>query len=207
MALNTIIYEKFRSAFEQKCFDLIIDAYQTSITEKVIQLDWNENDISQELLEKLDSNPKRLHWSIFATREYHLSNKVDKHKGFADKLPRIDLKMSNINLGIESKYFFEAKRLKENDSNLKRSYIDEGMDRFTSKKYPSGCMLGYLLQGNVNETVKGINSLLVKDKRNTETLTSTPNELYKTYFESEHTEIGVLKHLILDFTINLIKLT
>jgi len=200
MALNSIIHEKFRNAFEYKCFSLVIEAYQESINEKTIQLDWNENDISQELCEKLDCNPKRLQWGISATREYHLSKKVEKVKGFSDKLHRVDLKMSNINLAIEYKYFFEAKRLKENDSGLKRSYIDEGMNRFTSKKYPSGCMLGYLLQGNVNGTVKGINKLLVKDKRNTQTLNSKKNDLHNDYFESKHIEIGVLKHLIFDFT-------
>jgi hypothetical protein len=199
MALNTILQKKFRKAFEQKCFCLIIDAYQTSIAEKTIQLNWNENDISQELYEKLDVNPKRLQFKITAIREFHLPKNVEKKKGFADKLPRVDLRMSNITSKLEYKYFFEAKRLKENDSKLKRSYISEGMDRFTSKKYPLGCMLGYLLQGNINGVVDGINSLLVKDKRNTEILTSKKNNLHKDYLESKHLEIGILKHLIFDF--------
>jgi hypothetical protein len=200
MALNTLIYEKFRNAFEHKCFNLTVEAYESSLIEKVIQLNWNENDISQELYEKLDANPKRLQFNITASREFHLSNTTNKEKGFADKLPRVDLRMSSIISKLEFKYFFEAKRLKENDSGLKRSYIDDGMDRFTSHKYPSGCMLGYLLQGNVNGTVKSINSLLIKDKRNTQTLNSKKNDLHKDYFESNHIEIGVLKHLIFDFT-------
>lgn len=200
MALNTIIQEKFRNAFDFKCFSLIIEAYQVTINEKIIQLDWNENDIAQELCEKLDGNPKRLQWFISATREFHLSTTTNKKKGFADKLPRVDLRMSSIISKLEFKYFFEAKRLKENDSGLKRSYIDDGMDRFTTKKYPSGCMLGFLLQGNVNKTVKGINKLLIKDKRNTQTLNSKKNDLHNDYFESKHVEIGVLKHLIFDFT-------
>lgn len=200
MALNTIIYEKFRSAFEHKCFSLAIEAYESSLKEKSIQLNWNENDISQELYEKLDANPKRLKFNITASREFHLSNTSNKEKGFADKLPRVDLRMSIITSKLEFKYFFEAKRLKENDSGLKRSYINDGMDRFISKKYPSGCMLGYLLEGEVNETVKSINSLLIKDKRNTQILNPKKNDLYKDYFESKHIEIGILKHLIFNFT-------
>lgn len=200
MALNTIIHEKFKRAFENKCFSLVIEAYENTIKEKTIQLDWNENDISQELYEKIDANPKRLQFNITASREFHLSNTTNKEKGFADKLPRVDLRMSRITSNLEIKYFFEAKRLKENDSGLKRGYIDDGMDRFTSKKYPSGCMLGYLLQGKVSETVKSINSLLIKDKRNTQILNPKKNDLQKDYFESKHIEIGVLKHLIFDFT-------
>ena len=179
---------------------MVIEAYKSSLKGKTIQLNWDENDISQELYEKLDANPKRLQFNITASREFHLPKDVEKKKGFADKLPRVDLRMSSITSKLEFNYFFEAKRLKENDPKLKRSYIDDGMDRFTSKKYPSGCMLGYLLQGNVNQTVISINKLLVKDKRNTETLDSKKNDLHKYYFESKHIEIGVLKHLIFDFT-------
>ena len=200
MALNNNIQEQFRTAFERKCFILIVDAYKASLSEKIIQLDWNENDISQELCEKIENNPNKLRYKITVSREHHLTKKVAKEKGFADKLPRIDFKMSNFRFRAEYKYFFEAKRLKENDSGLKRAYINDGMDRFISNKYPLGCMLGYLLQGNVNRTMKGINSLLVKDKRSIETLTFKKNNLHKDYFESKHIEIGVLKHLIFDFT-------
>jgi hypothetical protein len=200
MALNTIVYERFRNAFEQKCSQLIIEAYQTSLTEQVIQLNWEENDISHELYEKIDVNPKRLEWKITSFREFYLSQTSKKKKGFANKLPRIDLRMSNIFGKLEYKYFCEAKRLKEKDSKLKRAYISEGMDRFISEKYPMGCMLGYLLEGKTDETIKGINSLLEKDKRNTETLILKSNKIIKTYYESKHSDVGTLKHLIFDFT-------
>jgi hypothetical protein len=165
----------------------------------VIQLDWEENDISQELYEKIDANPKKLRWNITPFREFYLTQNIKKEKGFANKLPRIDLRMSNISGKLEYKYFCEAKRLKETDSKLKRAYIDEGMDRFISEKYPMGCMLGYLLEGKTNETIKGINALLEKDKRNTETLVVKPHKLINTYYESNHSDIGTLKHLIFDF--------
>ncbi|MBA4239583.1 MAG: hypothetical protein C0448_02565 [Sphingobacteriaceae bacterium] len=200
MALNTIIYEKFKNAFEQKCCRLIVEAYQASLTDKVIQLNWEENDISQELYEKIDVNPKRLQWNITPFREFYLPQNTKKEKGFANKLPRIDLKMSNISGKLEFKYFCEAKRIKESDSKLKRAYIKEGMDRFISAKYPIGCMLGYLLEGKISETIKGINSLLEKDERNTETLILKSNKLIKTYYESTHSDIGTLKHLFFDFT-------
>lgn len=200
MALNTIVYAKFRNAFEQKCFRLIIEAYQTSLTEKVIQLDWNENDISQELFEKVDNNTVRLKWNISVSREFYLNKNQEKSKGFADKLPRIDFRLTNIFAEQEFKYYCEAKRLKQNDSNLKREYIKEGINRFVSKKYPMGCMLGYLLEGKTDETIKGINSLLEKDKRNTETLNIKSNKLHKTCYESNHSVIGTLKHIIFDFT-------
>ena len=197
MALSDV----YKNAFEQNCFRLIIEAYQTSCTEKVIQLDWNENDISYELCEKKDENPKRIQkYKIHISPEFRIAKKISKIKGFADKFPRIDLTMSHFALKQEFKYFFEAKRLKQNDSNLKRDYIKEGIDRFVTIKYPLGCMIGYLLEGKTDETVIGINSLLGKYRRSIETLNPKSHKLLNSYYESSHFKIGTLKHLIFDFT-------
>lgn len=201
MALNTIVYEKFRNAFEQKCCRLIIEAYQTSLTEQVIQLDWNENDISSELHRHIKENPLRLTWKVSTNVEADIpKDNIPKIKGFADKFPRIDFRLTSFISTCEYEYFFEAKNLKQNDSALKRRYINTGIDNFVSKKYENGSLIGYLLEGKTDETVKGINSLLEKDKRQTETLNFTSNKLFKSYYESNHSDIGILKHLIFDFT-------
>ena len=200
MALNTIVYEKFRNAFEQKCYHLIIDAYQKSLTEKIIQLDWNENDISSELHRHIKENPLRKKWKFLTQVEAHLPTDTNSEKGFADKFPRIDFKLATFYKDDDCEYFFEAKNLKQNDSSLKRRYIKTGIDSFVSKKYENGSLIGYLLEGRTNETIVGINSLLEKDKRDTETLIHKSNKLIKTYYESDHSDIGTLKHLIFDFT-------
>ena len=202
MELNTTVYRKIRDAFQKKCFLLIIDAYNISLSEKVIQRDWNENDISYELYEKILLSPVRIKkYKIHISTEFRIPKNVAKIKGFADKLPRIDLKMSHFAIQQEFKYLFEAKRLKEKSSNLKRAYIKEGIGRFISGKYPIGCMLGYLVEGKPDATIKGINALLEKDKRNSEVLRLKSNELFQYYYESNHSQIGVLKHLIFNFTV------
>lgn len=200
MALNTIVYEKFRNAIEQKCSRLIIDAYQTSLAEKIIQLDWNENDISSELHNHIKENPLRVKWKISTNVESHIPKDIPKVKGFANKYPRIDFRLTSFISTYEYEYFFEAKNLKQIDSALKRRYIDTGIDSFVSNKYSNGSIIGYLLEGNINETIKGINSLLEKDIRQTETLNLKTNKLLKNYYESYHSGIGILKHLIFDFT-------
>lgn len=201
MALNTTVYNKFRNAFEQKCFRLIIEAYQTSLTEKTIQLDWNENDISSEIHKYIKANPLRLKWKVSTNVEAHIPNeKISKVKGFADKFPRIDFRLTSFVSTYEYEYFFEAKNLKQNNSALKRRYIDTGINNFVSGKYENGSLIGYLLEGKTDETVKGINSLLEKNKRNTEVLNLKSDKLLKTIYQSNHSDIGTLKHLILDFT-------
>lgn len=200
MPLNNNIYNIFKNAFEQRCVRLIVEAYRTSLNEKVIELDWDENDISQELYEKIEISPRRLNWNITAVRELYLTKTVNKTKGFADKLPRIDLRMSSINSQLECKYYCEAKRIKEHDSKLKRAYINEGMDRFISEKYPYGCMVGYIMEGDTGKTIEGINSLLHKDNRSDEILKTKINKFHDSYYESVHPQIQVLKHFMFNFT-------
>lgn len=202
MALNNFIVNKFRKAFEVDCTELIINAYSTALSEKEYQLYWLENDFSELLCYYVNRTQLSINKKVTCKTEKKLFSKSDNNeKGFADKLPRIDFVYTKIWSNLRFECFMEAKRLKEKDSNLKRAYITEGMDRFISTKYPIGCMLGYLLEGNEKETIKGINSLLEKNKRNAETLKLKSNELFQSYYESNHTDIGVLKHFIFDFTI------
>ncbi|PSR09719.1 MAG: hypothetical protein C7M88_05285 [Candidatus Arcticimaribacter sp.] len=201
MALNSAILKKFRSAFENKCFILIIDAYQKLISEKIDVSLLMENDISAILNKNIELNTKSIDWKIFSKTENHI-HKDDQviEKGFADKLSRIDFVFSVFNSRNKYEYFIEAKNLKEKDSALKRRYIRTGINNFTTKKYENGSLVGYLVKGDLDKTVKGINKLLIKDKRNTQILNLKKNDLHKDYFESKHIEIGVLKHLIFDFT-------
>lgn len=201
MPLNNYITDTFRKAFEEDCFELIVDAYSVALAEKKYQLNWFENDFSELLGHYVNEGKLSLEKGITCKTEKRLiSGQANQVKGYADKLPRIDFVYSKIWSRQRFECYMEAKRLKEKDTNLKRAYINEGMNRFISEKYPVGCMLGYLLEGNLNNTVDGINSLLIKDKRNTEVLNLTSNKLFKSYYESSHFKIGVLKHLIFDFT-------
>ena len=200
MALNPEIIEKAKNAFEQKCFRLIIEAFRTSFDEKIVQLDWNENDISSEIHKNIKENPLRMKWKVSTNVEADIPKDIPKKKGFADKFPRIDFRLTTFSKTEEYEYFFEAKNLKQNDSALKRRYIDTGINNFTSGKYENGSLVGYLLEGKIDETIKGINALIVKDKRNSEILNLESHKLVKSYYESNHFEIGILKHLIFDFT-------
>lgn len=199
-ALNRDIYEKFKNAFEQKCFQLIIQAFQTSLAEKTIHADSNENDISYLLHKHTEENPLRVKWKVSTTVEARIPKGIPKEKGFADKFPRIDFRLTSFISCYEYEYFFEAKNLKQNDSALKRRYIDTGIDNFVSGKYNKGSLIGYLLEGNPAETIKGINSLLKKDQREAEVLHLKNNTWLKTYYESNHSNIGTLKHLVFDFS-------
>lgn len=199
MKLSTV----YRKAFEDDCIELVVNAYNLAIVKKKYQTDWLENDFSELLSHYVNESQLSLAKGITCKTENKLfSNTESQIKGFADKLPRIDFVYFKIWKEQRFHYYMEAKRLKEKDSNLKRAYINEGMQRYTSEKYPMGCMLGYLLEGNADKTKNGINSLLIKDKRNSEVLNLESHNFVKSYYVSNHPKIGILKHLIFDFTNN-----
>jgi len=193
--------QAYLKAFEKDCIELIVNAYNNAIAERKYQIDWLENDFSELLGHYINESPLSLEKGITCKTENKiLSESENQSKGFADRLPRIDFVYFKIWKKQRFHCYMEAKRIKQKDSNLKRAYINEGMDRYISKKYPIGCMLGYLLEGQINETIKGINTLLKKDKREAEVLSQKKEKLLKNYYESYHSDIGILKHLIFDFT-------
>lgn len=190
--------ESYRKAFEDDCIELVIKAYNLAIAEKKYRIDWHENDFSELLGHYVNKNPVSLDKGITCKTENKLLSKTaNQVKGFADKLPRIDFVYFKVWRKQRFQCYMEAKRLKENDSDLKRAYINEGMNRYINNKYPIGCMLGYLLKGNENKTIIGINSLLKKNHRSSEVLQKPQNIAY---YVSNHSSIGTLKHLIFDFT-------
>jgi hypothetical protein len=193
---------KFKDSVENKCIHLLVEAYNQSITDRLIQLDWEENDITKQLSEYIENNPlKTKSPFIMINVEHSLSSiSVEKTKGYAAKSLRIDLCFATFKSEEEYKVFFEAKNLKEKDSALKRRYIDTGIDNFVTGKYPLGLLIGYLLEGAVSPTIDGINDLLKKDSREKEWLYPKKHKMVKCYYESNHSE-WCLKHLIFDFTI------
>lgn len=201
MGLNKVIVASFKRGFEEKCFQLITESYVSAMETKVIKLNWDENDITSELHEHIKDNPLRLKWSIVTNVEQHLpKDDIKKEKGFAAKLPRIDLRLVTINSSLEYEYHMEAKNLKEKDSGLKRRYIDTGINNFVSKKYEKGCLLGYILEGDLDKTVGGVNKLLKKDIRESEFLKEEKIHLHDKYYKSEHPDDFTIKHFMFDFT-------
>jgi len=170
--LNPSIFLSIQDIFKKRCTTLFIEAYQTSILNKSISLDFEENDITAIIHNNIDENPKRKKWKIFTNKEdYQFDKKAIQIKGFAAKSARIDMRYSTFWKNEECKYYAEAKNLKANDSGLKRRYITTGIDNFLDGgKYfdCEGFLVGYILDGTISQCVEGINKLLRKDKRENE---------------------------------------
>jgi hypothetical protein len=198
--LKASIFLNFQNKFEQRCISLFENAYQTSITNNAIELDFDENDITAILHKYIDENPKKRKWSIVTNVENFIYDEtIIPIKGFAAKFSRIDMRFAKIDwLNNEYTYFVEAKNLKSNNSALKRRYIDTGIDNFLrGGKYfeCAGLLVGYILEGTIRECIdNGVNKLLIKDGRNAEIIQTNPSNNY----QSDHPN-RILKHLFFNF--------
>lgn len=201
MGFNKIIVSVVKQSFENHCIILLIEAYNSSISEKIYSADWMENDFTEMLDQYIAKNSKRLKWNISNHTEQHLHEKKQKGKGFADKEKRIDMKMSHIAFRKEYHFYLEAKRLKEHDNSLKKRYIDTGIDNYVKGNYPPGILVGYLQKGDVNNTIQGINDILNQSNRAAEFLSRKEHPIHNEYFESVHPDFGILQHFVLNYSV------
>lgn len=199
--LNSSIFQKIQSAFKERCNKLIIEAYFSSISNKSVETNFDENDITAILYNYIDNNSNRKKWQISINTENHLyDNTAIVKKGFAAKFARIDMRFVSFWKNQEQKYYVEAKNLKENDSSLKRRYIETGINNFIEGgKYEDcdGLLVGFILEGTPENCVLGINNLLKKDKR-LETLNAASKIDSLDLYTSSHNG-KILPHLFFDY--------
>ena len=200
--LTTSIFLNFQNKFKERCINLFIEAYHTSISNKSISLNFEENDITAILHNYIDKNPKRKDWKISTNREHHKFDESSKQeKGFAAKFSRIDMRFNKFWQNEEFKYFVEAKNIKSNDSGLKRRYIKTGIDNFLKGgKYQNcnGFLVGYILEGTIEKCIDGINNLLKKDKRENEIIKKISTFISIDSHFSFHQEKEIY-HLLLNY--------
>ncbi len=104
----------------------------------------------------------------------------------------------------------ECKRIAGDDAHLFRAYIVEGVDRFKTGKYSgnhsTGFMIGYLISGDEQATVIGINSYLNRNSRPNEILilsdVITESQVWTSHHPRAATSPLKLHHSFLAFAKN-----
>jgi hypothetical protein len=209
---NELDSEYVRSALqilEKRCLALLCEGYNEVVSMNKISVDWEEEDISMELMLCLEENQNRKTWNISINPEHRL---YSRHTASAKKAPRIDFYFSCW-MPQEYKYFAEAKILIETDvqkagrkskttaKSLLKRYIKTGIDSYLSEKYPvNGCLVGYVLQGKIENIIPLLNACLCNVGRHAEILTQQPLGLknLNTSYVSVHANLS-MKHLMLEF--------
>lgn len=216
--LNASIVNSFKQGFEWKCINLLIDAYTYVNSSNNINIDCEEEYISAVLFDYIDNCQRAINWKIDITPEYRLyKDDVLKKVKSAKTAPRIDFRLCGWSNNSKLTYFVEAKKLIEVDSyksnrkskisakKLHIRYIETGIDNYLSGQYPSnGCLVGYILQGKIENIASILNTCLCNLNRKPEILQLQSLELinFNSYYISSHSNLPFIRHLMLDFTNN-----
>ena len=86
---------------------------------------------------------------------------------------------------------------------LRKRYIKTGIANFTSGRYPNGCLLGYVVEGNTHKIVELLNKILIAEKRTKEILVNSSKiHGIDSSFISMHegTSRSLLNHFMLDLS-------
>lgn len=214
--LNKNIIRSFRTQFEGNCVQLLLESHKELLSKGTKLKEADENSVTVQLIGYMEKNPISHDYKIDITREKYIDS-PDVYAGVEDPdtSPRIDIRFMTWTSPEKFEYFFEAKNLYENDftksgnktalnaKSYQQRYIDTGIQNFIDGRYPHGCLVGYVLEGDSGRIADKINDLLKSSSRSTESL-SKKNTFGKIQiqFESNHTgkHLSKLSHYFLNFT-------
>jgi hypothetical protein len=174
MAEQMNLKEQFRSAFKGMCLHALIESYKNAFAAKSVDKDWEEDNITIHLIDKMEALDFVKERQITIIPQYPIYDNEMINEGKNVKTaPIIDMKLNKWFSKDKIEFTIEAKNLCENDwtkskgtnvsaSYYKNRYINTGIEHFVSGYYPFGCLVGYVLQGNVIKIVGDINKIIVK---------------------------------------------
>jgi len=219
--LSATISKKLSSTLtiEIVSFKILIEAYNLALSQKEFSLDWDEEQISQYLVDVMKKSELRVKHQLVIGLERKLNDSLQLPLGVnhPKRLPRIDINIVSWSFSkdIEQEYFFEAKNLCENNwikkngskvssSYYQKRYIDTGIENFRKGRYFDGSIIAYVLQGNTTNIISKINNRLYKDTNtieNIQILKLIP--IFQDIYKSIHvTPLGDnldIKHIFLKF--------
>lgn len=211
MAKSLQLINKVNLSFELKCLHLLIQSFGSAIEENLLKSEWEEESISAHIVKHLRSFKS----GFIINYEVPLVEKdVYNGKKRVKNSNRIDIFFQKNQWNKEGylEYHVEAKNIscvewkkstgqKVNASQQQTKYISNGIDRFLTGHFKdkNGCMLGYIVNGNLDDLLKKINKKIELQKSNSEII-SFKNILINNYkiYESYHPQ-RILKHLFFDY--------
>lgn len=186
-ALENIFVENACLSFRMTCLHLLEMAYCEVLGANTVTRDWDENAISEALVNCLNNNDTTISLHITAIVEKRmLKGGLNSFSPTVDNAPRIDIMIGGfgwcqpeyrVQLYMEAKNLYCRYFKKEGRSSYTSStyyvqrYITTGIDNLLTRYYPGDTLLlGYVLDGSVQVAVDKINQALTKLSRSTESI-------------------------------------
>ena len=213
MAKSNDLIEKVNASFELKCLDVLVKSYHTSKSLKKANCDWEEKTFSSHLVSLMKNCNIALKYDLTITKEEELEDfEIDNGLKSPKEANPIDIRFHNIWLDIRLDYCIEAKNIscvewkkstgtRVNASQQQTEYITKGLDRFLTGHFKSknGCMLGYIVNGTIEDLLPKINNKIELQKNNIEIISFKDLFINKQQvFESYHSQKKI-KHLFFDY--------
>jgi len=213
MAKNVSLIKNVNLSFEIKCLTVLVKSYNTSIGEKKYSKDWEEKTFSSHLVSLMKKCELAIKYNLTITKEEELEDdEIDNGLKSPKEANPIDIRFHNIWLNLRLDYNIEAKNIslsewkksngnKVNASQQQTEYISKGIERFLTGHFKdkNGCMLGYLVNGELDDVLMKINSKLKSQKGDNEILNLSNTVLNDhVILESVHKE-RILKHLFFNY--------
>lgn len=212
-SVDPVLVAQVRAAFEQTCRELLEWACHTLKSNKKVDTDWGEENISANIYTYIKDSQKSIDADIHIESEHPFYNQdILDNKKKARNASRIDMVFQHNWSGQRFVFNVEAKNLVENDfikvgrkravkaNKVLERYIETGIDHFLDGYYPKGCLLGYVLNGSINGVINALNSSLVKAGRNSELLNYSSGAIPWMVFSSNHAKQNMhIVHLLFDF--------
>jgi hypothetical protein len=167
------IIQEFQSKHEGMCLELLHQGYQLMLSERLYDIDWEEDTLSAHYIDLMQKLPICNEWQVDIVAQFYLYS--DKHalgEEEAKFAPRIDFRFTKWFDSRKIDYFAEAKNLSERNWVKKKGtkvdasyyynrYIKTGISHLTTNYYPNNCILiAYVLNGDKNVVISNLNKLI-----------------------------------------------
>ena len=170
--VSSKIKNNFYAAFINHCLGAIQAGYDKMRIDSKYKIDWEEDNLTICLVETIKQTPFLGRDQISVNYQTPIYNEAMAFGGANSlRAPRVDFKFSTFSGPTEVAYYAEAKNLSENDwrkadgasvdaSHYRARYIDTGIENYLTERYPKGCLVAYIVNGNVATVVSGLNNLI-----------------------------------------------
>jgi hypothetical protein len=194
-------------SFVNLCEKLTVRAYIELFKAKKYKPEWEEDTFSANFKDTIENIcfAENVPIAVFF-QDPQLTTDILSGTTTPKSAKRMDLVFSifpnpnRLKYGIEAKILTSKNTAKRNAKSLCTEYVVSGMDRFISGDYKmGGCMVGYIVSGNENDTLNLINEIICEKKCDKEILQQQHTVVTHTYcYQSFHTKC-TLKHFLFSF--------
>ncbi len=213
MAKSVALINTINLSFEKKCIKILIKSYLIAKLKNIYSKDWEEKTFSSHLVGIMNVCSLAKEYNLIITKEEELEDEeINSGIKSAKEANPIDIRLQTIWGQSRLKYTVEAKNIslsqwkKSNGATVNASqqqteYITKGIDRFVSGHFKNekGCMLAYVVNGNIDDNILKINDKIKNQQRLTEIITLIkPKEYNLNIHKSQHSN-RLLNHIFFNF--------